>query len=88
MIKEKFKEQSLALVDATIAKEQYEYEYSILEAQKMFSAEVQGLGNQSQRDAQLKLLLKEEYKKLVDVRTDYRLAYYKWQTTKTLLESK
>jgi hypothetical protein len=51
------------LIKTTKAKEDYEVEYMLLEAQKLFSAEVNGLGNQTQRDAQLKLLLKDEYRK-------------------------
>lgn len=82
----KFKEAYEELVKAIEAKEEYEYLYSQMEARKMFSDEVAAFGNQTQRDAQLKLLLKEEYLKLVNVRTDYRIAYYNWNTLKTLIE--
>lgn len=87
-MKEAFKKASEKLIEATTNKEMTEMEYALKEAEIMFSAEMNGASNQTQRDARLKKLMEKEYRELVNARTDYRIAYYKWQTLKVLLESK
>ena len=86
-MQKEFYEAYSELIKANRTKEEYEVEYMLLEAKKIFSAEVGNLGNQQARDAKVKKLLEKEYRKLVNLRTDSKEAYYKWATLKTLIES-
>jgi len=72
------------LIEAKRLKEEFEVEYTLKEAQKIHSAEVQAYANQTLRDAKVKVLLEEDYRKLVGLRTEYSIAYYLWETLKTI----
>lgn len=78
------------LFDATLERDEYEIEYELEKARMIFSNEVQGLGNQVQRDAQVTLLLEQNgmYRKMAELRTRARLAWYKWEAIKVLVENK
>jgi hypothetical protein len=88
-LKEEFNTAYLELHMHTKKKEEFEYEYEMEKCRMLFSAEVQGLGNQSQRDAQARILLDEKglEKKMSDLRTNAKIAWYKWETLRTLLNN-
>ena len=89
-MKEELRKAYEELVTTTRAKEEYEIEYSLEEARMVHSAEVNAYGNQTMRDAQVRILMENNgmYRKVVNLRTDAKIAYYKWSTFKTLLEGR
>lgn len=89
-LKEEFNNAYLELNATTEIRDAKEYVYEMEKARMLFSNEVQGLGNQTQRDAQVRILLDEKgyEKEMSDARTDARIAWYKWETLKVLLENK
>jgi len=85
---EEFKKATKELIEATKARDKIEVEYSLEEARMMFSAEINGLANQKQRDAQLRILMEENgmYRKQAYAQSDARMAYYKWASLKSLID--
>jgi len=85
----KLKEYTDELVRATKARDDYAVEYEIEKARMLFSAEVNA-GNQPTRDAQVTLLLKEKgmYEKMANLRTNGKIAWYKWSAVKSLVDGK
>jgi hypothetical protein len=76
------------LSKATKERDDYEMDYELEKARMMFSAEVNSLGNQNLREAQVTVLLEERgmYRTMAELRTKARVAYYKWATFKSLVD--
>jgi hypothetical protein len=77
------------LVEATEEKDSLEVELDILKAQLLFSAEVDSLKNQTQRDAQLTILLHADGwdRKIAQARTRAKVLYYRYSSLKTIIGS-
>jgi len=78
------------LTSATNARDEYEIEYEVEKAQLSFSAVVGECRNQTQRDAKVTILLNKKgmYRKMAELKSKARVAYYTWSTYKSLLEDK
>lgn len=78
-----------ALEKVTSERDIYEVEYELEKARLMFSAEVNECRNLAEKEAKIILLLneKEMYRKMAELRSNARIAYYKWSTFKALLEN-
>lgn len=89
-MKEIFTELTKELVEATRIRDDLEVEYEFERAKLMFSASVNSLSNQAQREAQLTILMHESGwdRKVAEVRTNSRIAYYKWASIKSLIDKK
>ena len=76
------------LDEITKARDEYEIEYELEKARMIFSAEVQAMSNQTMRDAQTNILLEEKgmYRKMAELKSKARRAYYEWATFKSLME--
>ena len=90
ILEKEFRKALETLTICTLAKDKMEMAYEEEKARMLFSAEVSGFGNQTKRDAQTLILLKEKglYEKMVNIRTDYRIAYYKWSSLKSLIDGR
>ena len=86
--KEIFKELTQKLIDTTTARDDYEIDYELEKARLMVSAEISGLGNQTLRDAELTLVLNEKgmYRKMAELRSQARTAWYAWSSIKSLVD--
>lgn len=89
-LKELLEESFEELTETTRLRDEYEIEYELEKARTIFSAEVSALSNQTQRDAQVTILLEEKdmLRRMAELRTEAKIAYYKWSTIKTLMENK
>jgi len=78
------------LVESTQKRDKYEIEYELEKARMLFSAEIDSLKNQAQRDAQLTILLNEKgmYRKMAELKSKARVDWYKWSTVKSLIDGK
>ena len=76
------------LAKATKARDSYEYEYEMEKCRMYFSAEVNAVSNQTLRDAQVNILLDEKgmYRKMAELRTDAKIAWYKWAAVKAIID--
>lgn len=77
------------LNEATAEKEKLEADYAYEKSRIYFSAEVNALANQVMRDAQLDLVLHESGwdRKIAEIRAKAKIAYYKWATFKSIIDS-
>lgn len=77
------------LLKATEARDKFEIEYEIKRARLLFNADVQNFSNQAMRDAQVILMCEEDgsYRKMAELRSFSKMAWYKWTTITELLKS-
>lgn len=89
-MKKIFTELTEELVEATKQRDEMDVEYEYEKARLLFSAEINALANQTMRDSQLTLKLHELGwdRKIAEVRTRARIAYYKWASVKSLIDRK
>lgn len=73
----------------TAERDRLEVEYELRKSELYFSAEVNSFANQTMRDAQLTILLHQEDwdRKIAEARTNAKIAYYKWSTLKSVIDS-
>lgn len=88
-MKEELQKALIELNTATKLKDELELEYELEKARMLFSAEVDSLKNQSQRDSQVTMLMHDNGwdRDIAIVRTRAKIAYYTWSTYKSLVDS-
>lgn len=88
-IKEEFYRSFETLKEVTELKEDYELEYEVQKAKLMFSAVIDNLKTQAQKDAQISIMMHESGwdRKMAEVRTAAKIAYYHWSTLKSIIDS-
>jgi len=76
------------LLKTTEARDKYEIEYELVKAKMMVSAEIDNLSNQAKREAEIINLLDKKgmYRKMAEYKMRARLAWYKWESIKTLMK--
>jgi len=77
------------LVETTKARDEYEIEYELHKAKLMFSSAVRECRNAQEREAKVIAILGEEdhYRKMAELKSDARVAYYTWSTIKSIIDS-
>lgn len=76
------------LVEVTQERDKYAIDYELELARTYFSDEVNGLSNQVMRDKQATISMNEKsmYRKMGELKSDARLAWYKWAAIKSLVD--
>lgn len=89
-IRDELRALTAELVEATSKKEAYELEFELEKAKTTFDAQVVNLSNQVMRDAQVVILLEQSgaSRKMAELRTRAKLAWYRWAAVKSLVDGK